>query len=68
MFRQRGGSGVSIHSILDGGDRPEERDVPEAMPTMQSNVFEHSRKSEYEGFNVWQFSSSTSCARQKQAS
>ncbi len=53
---QRGGSGVSIHSILDaGGYRPEERDVPEAMPTMQSNVFEHSRKSEYEGFNVWQF-------------
>ncbi len=53
-FPQR--TGVNIHSILDAGQyQPQKQEKPEPYTPVQSNVFEHTKKSEYEGFNVWQF-------------
>lgn len=49
-------TGASIHSILEAGRaETENRDLPEPAGQEQPNVFEHTRKSEYEGFNLWQF-------------
>jgi len=50
----------NIHSILDASAELEENNtlnLPELKKEEQKNIFEHSKKSESEGFNVWQYQS-----------
>lgn len=48
----------NIHSIFDASRKIEEEEInnfPEKIQKDQKNIFEHSKKSESESFNVWQY-------------
>lgn len=51
------GKGSNIHSIFEAEKRRDELDidVSDVIDDIQSNVFEHKKKSETESFNVWQY-------------
>lgn len=55
-FGGRQTTGASIHSIFEAGRTPAEKAELQGQERRElPNIFEHSKKSEYEGFNVWQF-------------
>ncbi len=55
-LKERPSGQTSIHSIFEAGKyEPEAAESPGTEVISQANVFEHSRKSESEGFSVWQF-------------
>ncbi len=48
----------NIHSIFEASRKSDESDLnkfPEIKPEEQKNIFEHSKKSDSEKFNVWQY-------------
>lgn len=48
----------NIHSIFEAARKPEESemtDIPEKKDEGQKNIFEHTKKSDSEKFNVWQY-------------
>jgi len=54
----RGGTTANIHSILDASKELEKNDalnMNEFKKEEQKNIFEHGKKSQSEGFNVWQY-------------
>ena len=54
----KGETTSNIHSIFEASRKPEEsesNDFPESTKSEQKNIFEHSKKSESDKFNVWQY-------------
>ena len=54
----KGETTSNIHSIFEASRKPEEsesNDFPESTKAEQKNIFEHTKKSESDKFNVWQY-------------
>jgi len=57
-YISKGDTTSNIHSIFEASRKPEEsesNDFPESTKAEQKNIFEHTKKSESDKFNVWQY-------------